>query len=163
MNSHRIRHIIFDWNGTLLNDCDLAVATVNSLLADARRQPISREQYRRLFRFPIADLYRDLGFDTAGSNFRQLMQNYLSRFNAASRIRLMAHGKWLDQKTCDFPSCAGADNGDCVGIMRDRTSSPLLPQLIPSWRNERWRSSTWSGLRTTCGHSRLQDASSYPP
>lgn len=78
-----IRHVVFDWNGTLLDDCDLAVATVNTLLRDANLPPVTRLQYRTLFRFPIIDFYHDLGLTGEGGRFPALMRTYLARFNAA--------------------------------------------------------------------------------
>jgi phosphoglycolate phosphatase len=77
-----VRHVVFDWNGTLIDDCALAVATVNTLLAERSMAPITREQYRRAFRFPISAFYRDLGFDVDDRGFSALMRRYLDLFNA---------------------------------------------------------------------------------
>ncbi|MEO5725669.1 MAG: HAD family hydrolase, partial [Byssovorax sp.] len=49
-----VRHVVFDWNGTLIDDCALAVATVNALRAERGMTEITREDYRRSFRFPIS-------------------------------------------------------------------------------------------------------------
>jgi phosphoglycolate phosphatase len=77
-----IRHVVFDWNGTLIDDCALAVATVNALRVERGMAPITREEYRRAFRFPIADFYRTIGFEVDHQSFAQLMASYLVRFNA---------------------------------------------------------------------------------
>lgn len=77
-----VRHVVFDWNGTLIDDCALAVATVNILGAQRGIGAISREQYRRAFRFPISEFYRSMGFEVDGPSFAQIMVQYLALFNA---------------------------------------------------------------------------------
>ena len=60
----RYTHLIWDFNGTLLDDVQACIKSANSLLA-AHGLPLlqSEEQYRSLFGFPIVDYYRRLGFD----------------------------------------------------------------------------------------------------
>jgi phosphoglycolate phosphatase len=76
----RVRHVVFDWNGTLIDDCDLAVATVNVLLGERAMAPITRDQYRRAFRFPIRAFYRAIGIEVDEAAFARLMERYLSLF-----------------------------------------------------------------------------------
>jgi len=56
--------VIWDFNGTLADDIDLGISSVNSMLSK-RGLPVltDREEYRRHFRFPIIDYYRSIGFD----------------------------------------------------------------------------------------------------
>ena len=57
-------HIIWDFNGTLLDDVDTGIRSVNKLLRDRGLAEIeSKEAYRAVFGFPIIDYYRRLGFD----------------------------------------------------------------------------------------------------
>lgn len=78
----QIRHVIFDWNGTLIDDCELAVATVNALRVERGMPRITHEQYREAFRFPISAFYRSIGFDLNDKAFSALMVRYLVLFNA---------------------------------------------------------------------------------
>lgn len=57
-------HIIWDFNGTILDDVDTGIASVNKLLSD-RGLPTVKDKaaYREVFGFPIVDYYRRLGFD----------------------------------------------------------------------------------------------------
>lgn len=57
-------HLIWDFNGTVLNDVSLGIACTNTMLA-ARQLPVipSEDTYREIFGFPIDDYYRRLGFD----------------------------------------------------------------------------------------------------
>lgn len=57
-------HIIWDFNGTILNDVETGIKSVNTLLAQRNLPTIpSVEAYQRVFGFPIIDYYRKLGFD----------------------------------------------------------------------------------------------------
>ena len=57
-------HIIWDFNGTILDDVETGIRSVNKLLHD-RGLPVieSKEAYRAVFGFPIIDYYRRLGFN----------------------------------------------------------------------------------------------------
>ena len=60
----RYTDIIWDFNGTILDDVDAGITSVNKLLSDRGLDTIqSKEDYRRVFRFPIIEYYRALGFD----------------------------------------------------------------------------------------------------
>ncbi len=57
-------HLIWDFNGTILDDVDACIASANRLLLAHGLPTIpSKEEYRKLFGFPIIDYYRRLGFD----------------------------------------------------------------------------------------------------
>lgn len=56
-------YIIWDWNGTLLNDVDASVDALNHLLSDRGLSPISRTDYRKMFGFPVRPLYVKIGID----------------------------------------------------------------------------------------------------
>ena len=57
-------HIIWDFNGTLLDDVDACIRAVNKLLRERSLKTLdTKEEYRRIFKFPIRDYYRDVGFD----------------------------------------------------------------------------------------------------
>ncbi|MBR5124481.1 MAG: HAD family hydrolase [Clostridia bacterium] len=57
-------HLIWDFNGTILDDVSLGIRCTNTMLA-ARDLPVipSVEAYREIFGFPIDEYYRRLGFD----------------------------------------------------------------------------------------------------
>lgn len=73
-------HIIFDWNGTLLDDVDLCVEVVGSLLTEHALPVVTREEYLRVFRFPIRDYYVDLGFDFSKSAFEIIAEEFVKRY-----------------------------------------------------------------------------------
>ena len=56
----RVKHLVWDWNGTLLNDLSLVVAATNTALGSAGGAPVTEEEHRRDFRRPIIDYYGSL-------------------------------------------------------------------------------------------------------
>jgi phosphoglycolate phosphatase len=74
--------IIWDWNGTLLNDIDLSIATANKLLTRRNLATITQESYRELFAFPVKDYYRAIGFDFEKEGFEKPAKEYIDIYNA---------------------------------------------------------------------------------
>jgi len=58
-----IDHIIWDWNGTLLDDVSFGYRLANWLLSQYHLPQIENlETYRRIFTFPVKDYYNAIGF-----------------------------------------------------------------------------------------------------
>lgn len=72
--------IIWDWNGTLLNDIDICIESINRILDTRGQHRITKEMYLRFFRFPVIDFYRDLGFDFKKENFNALSDEYIHHY-----------------------------------------------------------------------------------
>ena len=53
--------VVWDFNGTLLDDVRACLDALNAILRAHRLPPLDAEQYRARFRFPVADFYRELG------------------------------------------------------------------------------------------------------
>ena len=69
--------VIWDWNGTLFNDIGACMVSMNILLAEHNLPLIQSEaQFRSIFRFPVIDFYRDLGFDVE-HDFSSLANKYV--------------------------------------------------------------------------------------
>ena len=49
----RYKHIIWDWNGTLLDDRWLCVEGINQALVKRDLNPITENKYRENFTFPV--------------------------------------------------------------------------------------------------------------
>ncbi|MDF1741787.1 MAG: HAD family hydrolase [Verrucomicrobiales bacterium] len=81
------KHIIWDWNGTLLNDTWLCVDVLNGLLAKRNREPISEETYRQNFGFPVIHFYEYLGFDTGLDSFEKISHEFIGTYEE----------RWLEQ------------------------------------------------------------------
>ncbi len=57
------KHVIWDWNGTLLNDIDACIAATSEILTSVGLAPITVEHYRSIFGFPVSEYYKKLGFN----------------------------------------------------------------------------------------------------
>ena len=74
----KIEHIIWDWNGTILNDAKLCVEITNSMLKKREISPISFKTYSDIFDFPVIDYYRKIGFDFAQDSFEDLSIEFMA-------------------------------------------------------------------------------------
>jgi len=55
-----VRHIVWDWNGTLLDDLEVVVAAVNDTLATVGRRPITIKEYGAHYTRPVLLFYEGL-------------------------------------------------------------------------------------------------------
>ncbi|MET8230909.1 HAD hydrolase-like protein [Micromonospora sp. NPDC005298] len=53
-------HLVWDWNGTLLNDLSLVVASTNVAFASVGGPAVTPDEHRVRFRRPIADYYAEV-------------------------------------------------------------------------------------------------------
>lgn len=75
-------HIIWDWNGTLIDDVNLAVSAINTLLPKYDLPTISIQTYRDIFDFPVKKYYEHLGLDLAKFSFEEIRDQYILDYNA---------------------------------------------------------------------------------
>lgn len=61
--------IIWDWNGTLLNDLEFCISCINILLKKRKLQLLDQKSYREVFSFPVKDYYQAIGFDFTKEDF----------------------------------------------------------------------------------------------
>ena len=62
-------HVIWDWNGTLVDDAWLCVEIVNELLARRGLAPTTPCKYSEVFGFPLRTYYQRVGFDLECEDF----------------------------------------------------------------------------------------------
>ena len=74
-------YIVWDFNGTLLDDVMTGIKSVNTLLAERGIATIpSVEYYRSVFRFPIIEYYRTLGFDFESEPYEVLAPKWVALY-----------------------------------------------------------------------------------
>ena len=74
------RHIVWDWNGTLLDDTWLCCESLNLLLAQDGRAAVDPEKYRRIFEFPVIKVYQAIGFAPNEEAFRALSVRFMHAY-----------------------------------------------------------------------------------
>ena len=85
--------ILWDWNGTLLDDVALCVDALNRLLARyGYPQRYDRDQYRAIFGFPVQDYYARAGFDFSRHSFDELAVSFMEDYIPASEACPLAEG-----------------------------------------------------------------------
>lgn len=86
-------HLVWDWNGTLLDDLTLVVAATNASLARFNGPAVTPDEHRRDFRRPIIDYYAFvLGRPVSEDEFAHLD----TAFHEAYRAGLQTCGLALD-------------------------------------------------------------------
>ncbi len=77
MDLHRYSHVVWDFNGTLIDDLDVSVAAVSDMLTKRGRPPMTRQWYYELMEMPIIRYYEKLfdlsevSFDTLSAEFAE--------------------------------------------------------------------------------------------
>lgn len=79
--SENIRTLIWDWNGTLLNDIDLCIETINVLLANRKLPLLNSVKYKEVFSFPVKDYYAEIGFDFEKEPFEIPAKEFIDKYN----------------------------------------------------------------------------------
>ena len=73
----KYEYIIWDWNGTLLNDVDVNFEILNILLKRRNLPEFGgKEKYLDMFGFPIIDFNEKAGFDLVGERFEDIAREY---------------------------------------------------------------------------------------
>lgn len=76
-------HVIWDWNGTLFNDVDWCIQTVNQLLEARKLNTLkSLSEYHNVFCFPIIDYYKKIGFDLEAESFEDMAEVYMRLYHS---------------------------------------------------------------------------------
>ena len=70
------KRLIWDWNGTLLDDVAAAVGALNRMLVKRGARPITIEHYRRRFGFPVRPFYAELGVDLAKWDWDEICEDF---------------------------------------------------------------------------------------
>ena len=74
------KHIIWDWNGTLIDDASLSVEIINHLLERRKMPAISPERYQDEFSIPVKEYYRRLGFDFSREPYEKLAEEFITEY-----------------------------------------------------------------------------------
>ncbi len=72
--------IIWDWNGTLIDDVGVSLECINLLLKKNQLATITREYYQEFFTFPVKKYYQKLGFDFIQIPFSTLADQFIHEY-----------------------------------------------------------------------------------
>lgn len=90
--------VVWDWNGTLLDDLDYCLEIANSLFGERGLRALSRERYREIFDFPVRLYYERAGLALDDAGFRALSVEFCARFEQRlERVSLFSRAPALVQ------------------------------------------------------------------
>ena len=87
-----IDHVLWDWNGTLLDDVALCLDALNVLLERRGKRPVGLDEYRAKFTFPVIEYYQAVGFDLETEPFEGPAQEWTDLYSG---------GVWTKTKLYD--------------------------------------------------------------
>lgn len=85
-----MRHVVWDWNGTLLNDFPIILKAANATLSQMDLAPISGDDYRDNYVRPVPRFYESLlGRSLSNEEFRVLDEGFYRAYrNAVAEAEL---------------------------------------------------------------------------
>ncbi len=89
---YKVKHLIWDWNGTLFDDVDLCVENINWLLERYNYPKITKERYKEIFTFPVIEYYSRVGFDLAKLDFKKIGKEWMNRYEEKKYEAKIADG-----------------------------------------------------------------------
>ena len=123
MDLTRYSHIIWDWNGTLLDDAWLCVDVMNGMLEKRNLTLITLETYKDIFDFPVRDYYLTLGYDFDKEPFEEVGMEFMVLYNKRQKeANLHAEVKHI------LPYCQL--RGFSQSILSAREQNELLQETV---------------------------------
>ena len=74
--------LIWDWNGTILDDWKLCLAIENEMLQERGMPTITEQWYLDHFSFPIRRYYEQMGYAFEHESFERVSEIFMERYNA---------------------------------------------------------------------------------
>ena len=76
-----MKYLIFDFNGTIVNDIALSLESFNYCLNKyLNKGPLTLEEYRNIFCFPVIDYYKKVGFDFNVQSWEEVAKCWMDHY-----------------------------------------------------------------------------------
>ncbi|MFH0762129.1 MAG: HAD family hydrolase [Bacteroidota bacterium] len=117
------KHIIWDWNGTLLDDKWLCIESINQVLGKRSLPPIDEMTYDRIFGFPVRDYYLKAGFDFTDEPYEKPALEFIERYDERKHECLLQPGareviRHLHQMGCFQYLLSASETGVLTEMIR---------------------------------------------
>ncbi|MBK7104870.1 MAG: HAD family hydrolase [Ignavibacteriae bacterium] len=76
----KYKHIIWDWNGTILNDLNLCVDVGNNLFRKKNLPTLTVEKYKSIFTIPVINYYIAAGFDFEKESYEIVGKEWMDEY-----------------------------------------------------------------------------------
>ncbi len=81
----KYKYIVWDFNGTIIDDVKVGIDSVNPLLSARGLKTIdSIDKYREKFDFPIIEYYKNLGFDFEKEPYEKIAHEWVANYKRLS-------------------------------------------------------------------------------
>ncbi|MFZ5948665.1 MAG: HAD family hydrolase [Stygiobacter sp.] len=80
MKLRNYKHVIWDWNGTILNDAELSLELINGLLKERNKKVLTLDEYKKVFTIPVKNYYSALGFDFEKESFEIVGKKWMDEY-----------------------------------------------------------------------------------
>ncbi len=96
----RYSTVIWDFNGTIVDDVQIGIDSVNEMLAKRNLRTLnSVEEYKNIFGFPVKDYYSRLGFDFEKEPFEELAVEWVQNYTVREGKMTLTKGF---REVCDY-------------------------------------------------------------
>lgn len=85
--------VFWDWNGTLLDDVEIAIESMDELLGEYSLPPLGgAEHYKKVFCFPVSEYYKRLGFDFEKTPFEVTGMEFIVKYDERENRAALTKG-----------------------------------------------------------------------
>jgi len=146
---NHIKHVIWDWNGTLVDDAWLFVELMNAELKKRNLTKITVRDYRSHFTFPVKKYYENLGFDFKSESFQKVGHDFINNFKQRNLepelYKNVSHIlKWLKQQKITQSILSAQEN-------------TILNKTVPHYKIDRYFTSI-AGIKDIYANNKIDIA-----
>ncbi|MFP4470858.1 MAG: HAD family hydrolase [Bacteroidales bacterium] len=84
--------VVWDWNGTLLNDLMVSIRAMNLMLQKRGYDLLEPGRYRSIFTFPVREYYRMAGVDFDEHDWDAVAMEFIDNYRAGVREAVLHDG-----------------------------------------------------------------------
>lgn len=80
----RYNYVVWDWNGTLFDDVEICIHTMNRVLKSRSLTLLDTKRYKEIFDFPVKHYYSQLGFNFEEEPFEKISTEFITEYQKES-------------------------------------------------------------------------------
>lgn len=88
----KYKNVVWDWNGTLLDDVQVSVDTINRMLRKKRLDELTVEKYKAVFGFPVKEYYEGIGYDFNRDDWEAVSRAFVDIYGELSKDVALTSG-----------------------------------------------------------------------
>lgn len=128
------RHVIWDWNGTLVDDVSATLAAINRMLSARGLPSLEVARYREVFDFPVRRYYERLGFDFDRERFEYTCDEYFTHYGQLwPACQLRAGAREALARTSALGLSHSVLSATEHSMLRAQAEHHQLHELIDAW------------------------------